>query len=500
MKQLLSFWAIVIMTVTTGLAQQLPITNQYILNAYALNPAFAGENGNIEAFLGYRASWLGVEGAPKMSHVNLNAAIGETMGLGLAIQSESAGSFEHIYGNISYAYHLKLNDDMYASLGLEAMLYRNQIDNSKVLSQGLDPLLANAAALSGTTYDAGAGAAFWMKNLTFGVAAKRLIGSRISYEGDEQSFFYAPGMHINSFLSYSIPVGKVGGRARSRRASKQPKYRIEPMAVVHYTGGSVFYDAVVNAMFKDRVWAGAMYRTDGSIGLHLGGALQERIIMNYSYEFGMGQKIASQSSGTHEITIGFLLKAPKVKRGRSLFLLDAPVGRSQPTIDPKIEQKLTAVTDSLKAYVKRTDPRIAKLEEEIKFLKQTADVKKEDTDASKYGAAFVLKNIRFSYNSYRLLPSSYGELNKIYYTMKKNSKWEILITGHTDDLGSKVYNKRLSGKRAKAVADYLVRKGIQKNRIKTEGKGSESPVDRAKTASARAKNRRIEGAYKKNEK
>ncbi len=495
MKQLLSTITLLLFSVALGMAQQLPTTNQYIINTFVLNPAFAGENGNIEAFLGYRASWLGVDGAPRLSHVNLNASFAKTMGLGVSVQSESTGNFEHFHGSLAYAYHLQLGDDMYASLGLETMFYRNQIDNSNVRSQGLDPLLANSAALGGTTFDAGAGAGFWMKNLTFGVAAKRLIGPSIEYEGDEQLFFYKPDMHINGFLSYTIPIGQVGGKARSRKASKKPKYRVEPMAVVHYTAGGFFYDAAVNFMFRDRIWAGGLYRTDGSAGIQVGGALQERIIMSYSYEFGMGQSIASQSSGTHEISIGFLLKANEKKRGRTLFLLDPPL--NQGGGDPKLEEKLNAVNDSLKNYVARTDPRIKKLEEDVRDLKNRLSVAKEDKKAQDYEAPFVIKNIKFTYNNWRLLPSSYPELKKLIMKMKRDPKLEILITGYTDNFGSKNFNMRLSKRRAKSVKDFFMKNGIAESRIAIDGKGPANPKASNATKEGRAKNRRIEGAFRR---
>ena len=68
----------------------------------------------------------------------------------------------------------------------------------------------------------------------------------------------------------------------------------------------------------------------------------------------------------------------------------------------------------------------------------------------------------------------------------------IIAVGHTDSVGSDAYNQKLSVKRSDAVKAYLVSKGIEKNRVYTEGKGEKQPVADNKTSAGRAKNRRVE--------
>jgi OOP family OmpA-OmpF porin len=68
----------------------------------------------------------------------------------------------------------------------------------------------------------------------------------------------------------------------------------------------------------------------------------------------------------------------------------------------------------------------------------------------------------------------------------------IIAVGHTDATGEDGYNQKLSVARSEAVKAYLVSKGIEKNRVYTEGKGEKQPVADNKTKEGRAKNRRVE--------
>ena len=76
--------------------------------------------------------------------------------------------------------------------------------------------------------------------------------------------------------------------------------------------------------------------------------------------------------------------------------------------------------------------------------------------------------------------------------LRQYPQLRVRIEGHTDSIGSASYNQRLSVRRAESVKAYLVSKGIEPNRIYTEGKGEKQPVADNKTRDGRAKNRRVE--------
>jgi OmpA-OmpF porin, OOP family len=98
----------------------------------------------------------------------------------------------------------------------------------------------------------------------------------------------------------------------------------------------------------------------------------------------------------------------------------------------------------------------------------------------------------FDFDKSVLKPEGKAKLDDLVSKLKSISLEVIIAVGHTDSVGTDGYNQALSVKRAEAVKAYLVSKGVEKNRIYTEGKGEKSPVADNKTKEGRAKNRRVE--------
>ena len=98
----------------------------------------------------------------------------------------------------------------------------------------------------------------------------------------------------------------------------------------------------------------------------------------------------------------------------------------------------------------------------------------------------------FDFNKSVVMPAGKAKLDDLVAKVKGINLEVIIAVGHTDSVGSDAYNQKLSVRRAEAVKAYLVSKGIEKNRIYTEGKGEKQPVADNKTKEGRTKNRRVE--------
>ena len=108
------------------------------------------------------------------------------------------------------------------------------------------------------------------------------------------------------------------------------------------------------------------------------------------------------------------------------------------------------------------------------------------------GKTVVLRGVNFEFNKATLTKDSERILWRAYNAMISNPEVAVVITGHTDNVGSQKYNQVLSLKRAQSVKNWLVEKGIASNRMRTVGRGLNEPVASNETDAGRAENRRIE--------
>ncbi len=98
----------------------------------------------------------------------------------------------------------------------------------------------------------------------------------------------------------------------------------------------------------------------------------------------------------------------------------------------------------------------------------------------------------FDFDKSVLKPEGKAKLDDLVGKVKGINLEVIIAVGHTDSTGTDAYNQKLSVARSEAVKAYLVSKGIEKNRVYTEGKGEKQPVADNKTKEGKAKNRRVE--------
>ena len=109
-----------------------------------------------------------------------------------------------------------------------------------------------------------------------------------------------------------------------------------------------------------------------------------------------------------------------------------------------------------------------------------------------YVRGYMLDHLHFDVNKWDIKPDTKPTLDRLYQSFVKSKTLVVEIAGHTDNSGSEEDNLRLSQRRADAIKDYLVKKGVAENRILAKGYGESNPHSSNDTPEGKAKNRRTE--------
>ena len=123
------------------------------------------------------------------------------------------------------------------------------------------------------------------------------------------------------------------------------------------------------------------------------------------------------------------------------------------------------------------------------YQRQIEALEAEITDR---GVVLTLGDVLFATGSSDLQKDANNSLNKLVSFLNQYPDRQVLIEGHTDDVGSVEFNRGLSERRAESVRGYLRQQGIASRRLATAGLGMERPVANNGTAAGRQQNRRVE--------
>lgn len=467
-----------IFTSILGIGQQIPTNNQFVINRSSFIPALSGFSGNIESFLTYRQSWIGIEGAPKLALFNLNGAINDKMGLAFSFMSEKAGNFSQNYIFATYSYHIFLSENNCLSAGITPMYYRNQLDFSSINSYGtqLDPILQNYDNLSLSTFDIGISLAFNMGNLNIGFSVPQTIGLTLKYNNSNSNFGLK--RHYFAYTSYKYELND---------------WSFEPIVNIRSTENSpINYGGSLFVKYKNRIWTNIGYNANKSYIISVGALSGNSLAISYSYEFGFSGIYAS-SIGTHEITIGFLIKpAQKFRQNATIFIPQ----KSQIGTDPNLAIKVATMDNSIKQKFDDQQNTQQNLQKQVDSLKQViANTTVVDTvdRTQHWHQRIVSQNVTFGLMGDKIFSSSFSELDKYAKKLRMDKTLKIKILVYTDNLFSEEVNKKLSENRAKSVANYLLSKpGILPSQVEYEGMGDIDPIGDNTTPVGRERNNRVE--------
>jgi type IX secretion system PorP/SprF family membrane protein len=308
----LVFIFLLFLIVSTTFGQQLPLYSQYLYNKFLINPAVAGSDGYTSVNLTAREQWVGYYGAPRTFSFSMQTRILKKsfilkktsvrrrvyrpksdgkVGLGGYIFSDKNGLVQRNGFQLSYAYHMWIQNSTQLSMGLAATGYHYKINEEEInFEDPNEPWLNNDLRRGIFVPDVSFGVYLLNAKYSLGFSADQLFGASAKI-GNYAYNNYKMSRQFYLFGSYNFSSGSY--------VEIQPSFiflmseQLKPQA-----------DIGVTYIYNNEFWAGLAFRTSGAIIANVG-VKYENIFIGYAFDFTL-QEIQRITYGTHEIT--FALK------------------------------------------------------------------------------------------------------------------------------------------------------------------------------------------------
>ncbi|MDA9312885.1 PorP/SprF family type IX secretion system membrane protein [bacterium] len=273
----------------------------YIMNRFNMNPAFAGNNGNISAILNTKTYAAGFSDAPRNTMFGIHAPINSAQGIGARIVSDKRGAYEVTKYDAVYSYQIQFDENSDLRFGFSAgavrrMLNSAGIQNSEFLDQ-VDPTLISGF-YDETKFVAGVGLVYDYTNFQFGLSAPSLV------IGGE-----ALSEHIIGTASYKYNI-------------ENSDFSVTPLVI--YQNLPVIdnrFDVLLKGEYKKKIWAQVGYQSTNNLNFGLGFDLGP---FGIGYAYGMNNsEFSNISSNSNEIVVRIsFLPVKQVEKNATLSMLD----------------------------------------------------------------------------------------------------------------------------------------------------------------------------------
>ena len=272
-------------------SQQLPHFSQYFLNDFLINPAVAGSRGYFEGVSTHRYQWEGITDAPRTYTLSVNGPTkNRKMGLGGYIFTDIVGPTRRTGANLSYAYHIKINDKLKVSLGVNAGILQFMIDGSKITLRDQDDAIISSGVQSQLIPDAGFGLYVYHQKYYFGFSAPQLLNTKVDLTEVGQGTEGTLPSHFFATAGYKFQV--------------TDNFIVEPIAFLKYVSPvPLQIEGTLKVTYKEKVWISGTYRDRDAITASLGFFLNNSFTVAYAHDFTT-TNLRNYSEGSHELMIG----------------------------------------------------------------------------------------------------------------------------------------------------------------------------------------------------
>ena len=466
----ISLLILVSVFVTIGFAQQFPLQSQYQFNYPTINPAASGEKDFYRARASFREQWVGLTDNPISTQILTVTKGFGVNGLGITVFSDkTGGAFNKSGAAISYSHKVKFEgSNLYFGVSGGA---------SKINLAAIDDpaLLSNDDVIPEFNF----GMYYTFKELKIGVSIPGLLATNMELSGSAEN---TVDRHFYSMISYDKKLSN--------------DWTAHPSILVKTTSNHNQIDANINFKLKNKLWFGTSYRQDFGPTIYVGIDFG-KLLSVYSLDISTNE-VADYSNGSHELTFGydFIPDSELETRNRKEENLEEEIKDKDKDGVVDDEDLCPDVSGDKNAYgcPDFDEDGIPDKFDLCPHLFGNANTQGcPDLSTAEYLILTrALADLNFDFDKDLIKQESYITLTDLTLLMHKNPKIYLLIQGHASAEGTASYNLSLSARRAKAVQNFFISRGINKGRLIIDFYGEDTPLNKNATEQERADNRRVE--------
>jgi type IX secretion system PorP/SprF family membrane protein len=264
----------------------------------AVNPAYAGSTGTLEATLLHRSQWVGISGAPETQSFSIHGPLrNEKVGLGLSVVNDKIGPSNELYLDGNFSYSLPLGYEKRLAFGLKAGMRMLNIDWSKGRYYDNTDVLLNQNIDNQMKLAVGAGVYYYTEKWYLGFSIPSFIEN--NYYDDVQESIDYDRLHYYLMGGYVFDLN--------------PNLKFKPAFLVKAVNGApLTADVSANFMINEKFVIGGSYRTDDSISILAGFQISPSFYLGYAFDYTVGG-LNKYNDGTHEFILRYSLNKNQSK-------------------------------------------------------------------------------------------------------------------------------------------------------------------------------------------
>lgn len=327
MKEVFVFLLLVLI-LQSSYGQQKPQYTQYIINNYIINPAITGIENYTDVKLSHRHQWAGLSQSPVTTYFSAHTPIGKKdekltatsfskngvnirgkqywdeyeaspahHGVGIQVISDKTGPLQNTSAQLTYAYHIGLNQKVNLSVGAGAGLHKTTLNTNKLffgVDFPVDASVGNSGVIGKSLFDLSAGIWLYSDKYFLGASALQIVPQKIDFSNNLIRLVEGKKIpHLFMTAGYRFLLSE--------------ELNVLPSVMLKYASPvEPQLDVNLKAMYRDLIWFGTNYRFRYGFSAFTGVNVNNSLNVSYAYDYTT-TKLNTVSNGTHEIILGFTL-------------------------------------------------------------------------------------------------------------------------------------------------------------------------------------------------